>query len=293
MAYSDNMRILQGILLSLAVHFLLIIIAKMLPVPQPNAKPIEVTLLENPSQSETHRQVVREQLLPEKLKVKESDDPLKFLSSQTQRVKKQTRAALSGMTKNRDNNAKEAKENQDKNSSGQQHSLDPRRPGTLDAFAPQYKKAPSLSQSIKADRGLSTIGEALPQQVQIGSFTALNTDRYLYYSFYARIEEAIRFSWEGLIQNAIATTPRNDFNRGARNVWITQLEIWLKPNGEIHSSHIMKESGIKGFDQAAIRAFTQARMFPNPPKEMVESDGLIHLKYAFHVSFDPRSLIER
>ena len=43
----------------------------------------------------------------------------------------------------------------------------------------------------------------MPKEITVGSFTALNTDRYLYYSFYARIEELIRFRWESAVRQAM------------------------------------------------------------------------------------------
>jgi hypothetical protein len=40
---------------------------------------------------------------------------------------------------------------------------------------------------------------------------------------------------------------------------------------------------VKEVDRAAVAAFSEANYFPNPPKEMAEKDGRIHLKYAFVV----------
>jgi len=47
----------------------------------------------------------------------------------------------------------------------------------------------------------------------------------------------------------------------------------------------MKESGATEFDRAALAAFQQARFFPNPPQELVEEDGMIHLRYDLEVDF--------
>ena len=77
---------------------------------------------------------------------------------------------------------------------------------------------------------------------------------------------------------------------GTRN-WVTGIDIWITPDGRFHSAHIMKESGIKKFDTAAAAAFREAGMFPNPPQEMVEDDGYIHLKYSFNVRFQPSTLV--
>jgi hypothetical protein len=48
---------------------------------------------------------------------------------------------------------------------------------------------------------------------------------------------------------------------------------------------VMKESGVQIFDQAAIGAFTDVQIFPNPPKDLVQEDGYIHLKYGFTVNY--------
>lgn len=290
-----NMRVLQGILLSLLVHLLLVWASQYAPLfaPRPAAKPITVEIVD--SQNETKRkdqQIVREALIPDKLKVTESEDPLKFLSAQTQRVKQQTKALLSGMTKNRSQKSPSRPTDQSKEKETGKLKLNPKQQGNLDAFAPNYRKTPSFPRDLQMDQGISSVGEALPQEVAVGSFTALNTDRHLFYSFYSRIEELIRFRWESSIRQSIDTTPPERFQTNLSGLWNTHLEIWLKPNGEFHSSHLMKESGFRAFDQAAIQAFIQARLFPNPPKEMVESDGLIHLKYSFHVRYEPKVLVK-
>ena len=291
------MRVLQGILLSIWLHFMLVVllnvgalyIPRLFPPKPPQTITVEILDSQNETDSKKEKQVVREALTPEKLKVKESEDPLTFLSAQTQRVKQQTQAILKGMTKNRANNTSTPEEASTEQKTASKHKLP--KTGTMDVFTPEYKKTPSLPKQAIMDPGLSTVGEALPQDVSIGSFTALNTDRYLFYSFYSRIEELIRFRWESAIRESIDRTPATSFKYNPSGEWNTHLEIWLKPTGEFHSAHLMKESGFRAFDQSAIQAFIQAKLFPNPPKEMVESDGLIHLKYSFRVNYEPKVVV--
>lgn len=292
------MRVLQGILLSLWIHFTLVVLLNIGAVyiprlfPPKPAERIEVEIVE--SQNETtakEKQIVRQTITPDQYKVEESEDPLTFLSEQSQRVKKQTQALIKGMTKNRANQP--SKDGSEASETQKDRGSKPLEKGDITAFAPQYRKTPSQDRrSAHMDQGLSTVGEALPNEVAVGSFTALNTDRYLFYSFYSRIEELIRFRWESAVRQSIDTTPPTNFKYNPSGVWNTHLEIWIKPNGEYHSAHLMKESGFKAFDQAAIQAFIQARLFPNPPKEMVESDGLIHLKYSFRVNYEPKVLVK-
>ncbi len=279
------------------IHFLLGWSAQFAPLlASPKAiSTVEVEILENPeSQNETGRQIVREAFVPDRLKVEESPDPLTFLSNQTQRVRQQTQAAQSGMTQNRSGSSPQQETSEPRPTRERtKASVDPRTAGNLDAFTPKYNTTPRLqSRPRDLDSGLSTIGEALPQEVAIGSFTALNTDRYLYYSFFSRIEEMIRFRWESAVRSAIDFTPPDRLASNPSGLWSTHLLIKLKRNGEVDSAVVLKESGLRGFDRAAIDAFVQARIFPNPPEEMVESDGLIHLKYSFQVRYEPKVLVK-
>lgn len=282
------MRILWGIFLSLLIHIMLTWGAQyaVLLIPKkPKIDTVEIKILNQPLSQKETKQIVRDSTLPEKLKVKESEDPLSFLSRQTQRVKKQSQALLSGMTANRANQPENQKTKQNKTRSQTQ------RPKDFDAFAPGYRKIPEIAEQPKMDKGVSTIGEALPKEVSVGSFTALNTDRYLYYSFFARVEELIRFRWESAVQQTINYTSPARLATNVQGVWNTQLQVIINATGEIKAIKIMKESGLQGFDQSAVQAFVQSRTLPNPPKEMIEEDGLIRLDYAFQVRYSPRALV--
>jgi TonB family protein len=233
------------------------------------------------SQMKNQKQIVREALLPDSLKVRENDDPLRFWSNQTQRVKKQTRAARLGLTENRFHSSQ--KSAQQETEQRQQRNL-----LESDEILQAAKAARGKGFPVLGSQGVSTVGENLPEDVQIGSFTALNTDRYLYYSFYSRVEGLIRYRWESSVERELESTPKERLAANIRSRWVTHMEVLLNSKGEFLKAMIMKQSGIPGFDQAAAQAFAQARYFPNPPKEMVEEDGFIHLKYSFTVVYDPQ-----
>ena len=63
--------------------------------------------------------------------------------------------------------------------------------------------------------------------------------------------------------------------------------ILLKPNGEFHRAEIHSSSGIKKLDMTSALAFQDARIFPNPPQEMIRPDGFIHISASFTVDFRP------
>lgn len=280
-------KVWYACILSVFIHLLLAEGIRFIPVLPPQThETVEIEIKPSTSQNKT-RQIVRQSLVPESLKVQESEDPTELLSAESQRVKKQMRAAQSGKTENRANQM---------NSRSQRAEME--KPNKAlpkvdkDALIASAREAGGHMGMPPLNQGVSTIGEALPNEVQIGSFTALNTDRYLFYSFYARIEDLIRYRWESSVERAINTIPRERFQASVNNRWVTQIEVLLNAKGNFQRVLMMKPSGLPAFDQAAAQAFAQARYFPNPPKEMVEEDGLIHLKYSFTVQFDPRLLAQ-
>ncbi|HMN69310.1 MAG TPA: TonB C-terminal domain-containing protein, partial [Bdellovibrionales bacterium] len=69
----------------------------------------------------------------------------------------------------------------------------------------------------------------------------------------------------------------------------TVVEIVLSRTGEFTGSLVHGTSGDGELDQTSVESFKRAAPFLNPPQGMVESDGRIRLKYAFHLRFRPPS----
>lgn len=295
-------RVVEAFLASFLFHVLLLA-GVILLAPRFENKPpetIEVTLSPSPqmpqknTSSAKEKQVVRQALVPDKLKVPEDETLARFLSQQKQRVKQETQAANSGMTENRSNKSTTAKK-----TTSQQAAQKPEKQTNqpLDKNSKDGYRTVDISKELQElnqlNEGRSSVGEALPTDVKVGSFTALNTDRYLFYTFYARIEELVRYRWESRVQHAIDNFDRmTAINAGGRN-WNTQVEFLLDRRGFLQKAMVMKESGIRSFDAAAIDAFKEARVFPNPPQEMIQDDGYIHLKYTFTVNYHPPVLVNR
>lgn len=274
------MAVIRGLIISLVIHVLLSWLLLQMPESSPvlsSQKPntVEVEIRNQPSKEDL--QVVRETSIPEAQK--SLDDALaRFLSAKKQRVVLETKAKESGMTRNRTQNNFET----------------PKKYTQAGKDFSGYKPVDFSKALREKDKGLSTVGEALPTDLAVGSFTALNTDQYQFYSFYARIEELIRFRWETNVRSALELFDRRNLLQrvGERN-WTTQAVFILNRQGKLQKILMMKESGITSFDQAATSAFQEVMLFPNPPDEMVEADGLIRLKYSFNVHFDPKTMATR
>lgn len=289
------MRFLQGLLLSLGIHGLLVWGSQFLPAPesfQTQNERIEFEVVDR-TPSQIQGQVIRQPMVPDDSLTEQSEDPLRFLSERRQSVRKQMRAEQSGKTENRAPNPNRSARRPARQPSVQNRDLFQLPPRPLrdpDGIAATQQRQQNSLPRLDLPTGFSTVGESLPRELEVGSFTSLNTDRYLFYSFFMRVEDLIRYNWESYVKDTINRTPRQAFLAQNRDTWVTNVEIQLRPDGQFHRAYLLKGSGISGFDWAAVDAFSRARFFPNPPQEMVESDGLIRLKYSFAVQYRPTAL---
>lgn len=232
--------------------------------------------------------LVRQVEAPENQKT-QSKEKARFMSENEQRVLLETQARRTGLTQN---GGKPLKPDSWMNQKPRPQAAETApRTKSLDGYEPIPLPRPG-SQAFNEAPSLT--GELLPDDVSIGDFTALNTDRYQFYSFYARIEELVRFRWESALNRAVdKMDPGYVRNVIGRKTWKTIVEFWILPDGTYHSAHLLKESGIPAFDQAVVFAFRDARFFPNPPPELVQKDGYIHLQYGFNVHWSPALLSGR
>jgi TonB family protein len=313
-------RFWREILVSIALHIIVWSVLSLVPSPPPVSTPLTFDVIpsrpqraKKTSQSEKADAVVRNsQILPEN-RTDSTDDPTKFLSEQTQRVKQQTRAALSGLTANRSQKAEpsskekgksEAKDTESKKSAQSQiqdqdglQRFFPRKirfPDPKMAQQESEKRGDPSSQQSRVqqqftDLGQSTLAEDV-QNVKVGDVTALNTDRYLYYSYFARAQELLWNEWSPHVQ-ALMDRPPASMIGGLQHRFTTTLEVWFYPNGNVHSTHIMKPSGVPELDRLAELSFQRVRVIPNPPREKIEADGLIHFQWGLTVEYDPKVLV--
>ena len=187
-------------------------------------------------------------------------------SEKTQRVERETKAKYIGATQNR----KAAAINQ---------------PETK--FDANETAAPEFTRSINSKTNVnerSQLGTELPNDIPFSDTTNLNTDANIYYTFYDRVEQLFRVRWIERVNYYWDRIPY-DFKKEnlAGRIWSTTFEVVLKQTGEYHSAAIIRSSGYKPFDEAAIYSFKNTGFFPNIPKAKVEPDGFVRLKYRFNL----------
>jgi TonB family protein len=59
------------------------------------------------------------------------------------------------------------------------------------------------------------------------------------------------------------------------------IRVHLKPDGHLANVALESASGLEFLDDEAIQAFRAAQPFPNPPRALVENDGLIKFQFGF------------
>jgi TonB family protein len=255
--------------------------------------PVSIELIED----KNTQQIVRQAPVPESQLDKTSKDKARFLSAASQRVLLETKARLTGKTENNLSTPKYQQEIIQKKLTKIHDELKDLKnlkdqDGTLEVQTlngrkkSEYKPLNLYPNNQKY--GVSTLGETVPDDISVGDFTALNTDQFQFYTFYARIEDLVRFRWESKVREAIDQLNRYQALKNvSQSEWVTHLEFQIDEKGVLRKALLLKESGVSRFDQAAILAFQDAKVFPNPPKEMLKEDGLIHLRYSFQVNYSP------
>ena len=273
------MKLFQPLTISLLTHLCLLLALLLLP-PQSEdmskLQEVEIVYQNEPLEKKLREVVISPE---DKLKdaVRKLKDTADRLSLNTQRVQEESVAPPGQQTRN--SQAKSLTQNN-------------RREAVEKNFEKNFNDQPSINRvrnDLARDTRLadSSISQYIPE-VRSGGFTALNTDQFIHYTFYARTHEQIRNRWITQIRSFIDSSMQTEINRLAQRTQVSQIEVILTPDGHFVRALIHQKADNSNLDEAAISAFRLAAPFNNPPSEMIEPDGYIHLHYAFHVFFAPR-----
>lgn len=234
---------------------------------RPNSTPVEVELVEQEKPTDLQHQ--RQQQFVDNTKHDRTIDDnkeIRFLAEQQQRVEKETKARNFGL--NRNAQAQAPKQPQ------------PRPQQQDPSDEPEFVRA--IQQQSQTSLP-SQIQYQLPNDIAFGEATNLNADAHIYASFYNRVAELFYIRWVQKINSIWNRMSQETKREMAGQVWSTDVEVWLRRNGVYDRGLIMRRSGFKPFDDAGIFAFKDARFFPNPPPEKVDSDGYIRLRYRINI----------
>lgn len=119
----------------------------------------------------------------------------------------------------------------------------------------------------------------------IGLQTLLSTREFVYYSYYNRIKDKLRQYWEPKIKEKVERIMRQGRSIASADR-VTKIVILLDRDGTLVRVQVIGASGVMDLDDAAVEAFRAAAPFPNPPKGIVEDDGLIRIRWDFILEAD-------
>ncbi len=213
-----------------------------------------------------------------------------FKSRKTRRVKKQTVAANYGLTKNRVRNKAITPIEKLKS---QRKGLLAKKPTDRSPLSAFYGRGESM-QDIKTGMNLtknsqSAISKHIPN-VEVAEINAFDTDQgnLTYYTFYMRLNDKIYPRWSNNLEEVLKIIRSQNVGSLKKKVYFTKLEVMLNAKGEYQGHIVVDSSSNRMIDFAAIDAFKRAAPFVNPPKGMVEDDGLIYIPFGFRIVFDNR-----
>lgn len=114
-----------------------------------------------------------------------------------------------------------------------------------------------------------------------GLETMLSTREFVYYTFYNRVRNQLAQHWGTKVRERLVELYRQGRMIASTDDKISKLLITLSRTGQILKIQVIGNSGYKELDEAAVDAFKAAAPFPNPPAGIVEEDGTIRIRWDF------------
>jgi TonB family protein len=115
--------------------------------------------------------------------------------------------------------------------------------------------------------------------VASGEETALNAKRWVHASFFNRMKRSVAQHWD---PGSVWRRRDPSGQVYGYKTRVTEVRVALSLSGSLAKIVVTQASGVSELDDEAVRAFTQAAPFPNPPKELANGDGLIVFAFSFH-----------
>lgn len=221
---------------------------------------------------------------PEKVQPK---DEVKFKSSETYRTELETYKApdrmpeiMANMNSGGGNQGKESQEDEVKEETKNEN-------GDLYTEKRKPLELPGMG-NTSGSQIPAFVQEQLPPGVRLGNVTALNTDQNKYYSFNQRLLSQFIPLWGNSVRHALYQWLNENNYPPLSKTWVTNVEIIMNAKGEILDVQPFRLSGLWSIDQSTINAFKKIKGVPNPPKEMVDENGYIHLQFQTEVIWIPQ-----
>jgi len=128
-------------------------------------------------------------------------------------------------------------------------------------------------------------GEQLSQDyvkgLKRGEKTLLNTREFVFFGYFERIRGRLDRAWSSSLRENLERFFRQGRRLASDLDYVTKTLVTLNQTGEIVRVQVLAESGANDLDSAAVKAFNLAGPFPNPPKGIIDQDGIVRIRWDF------------
>ncbi len=166
---------------------------------------------------------------------------------------------------------------------------------SLRDLTPSFKPGPLKGESeslAESGGGNPSATDDHLKNVQTGMQTLLSTREFVYYSYYNRIKDKLRQTWEPKIKEKMERIFRQGRTIASTSDRVTKVIIVLDAQGILRKVQVIGPSGVHDLDDAAVEAFRAAAPFPNPPRGIIDSDGTIKIRWDFILEANANGLID-
>jgi len=215
----------------------------------------------------------------------EVPDQARFYSQNNQTIKKETRSKNRGEFKNIKNwRAFQPQSHFLKSSSdaSDQSRLNHAQQGDWGDQKKKKDKQYNSDNKVSDESGniASATLDYIPE-IDEGLETLLSTKEFKYYTYFRRIRNQLNQHWSPKVRKSVLQF----YSRGRRIAssrdLVTRTVVVLNAEGQLLKVLVIGNSGFRELDQAALEALKEAAPFKNPPKGMIDHDGLVRIRWDF------------
>ncbi len=114
-----------------------------------------------------------------------------------------------------------------------------------------------------------------------GLETMLSTKEFQFYTFYRRIRNQLNEHWTPRVKTSVISVIKKGRRIASDQDLTTRAIVILDQKGKLVKVQIIGKSGLSELDHAALDALKAATPFSNPPRGMIDPDGLIRIRWDF------------
>jgi TonB family protein len=118
------------------------------------------------------------------------------------------------------------------------------------------------------------------ENVPEGDGTFLNTRAFKYATFFYQVRDSVGAYWKSDVREAMRRRDPTGDVYGPGNLK-TLLFVRHDDSGDLSEVRVEESSGYDFLDDVAVRAFEQAKSFPNPPAGIIDENGFIAFRFSF------------